>query len=125
MGITWFNGEPKEIVVTLTETNLTINKPGAQFFESANQVMLGYDLDRQVLLIRPLSKDEVLRGDIPEHSRYNISVNSSYCRVSNKAFMLRISKVFDLNYLDKGSKFKAVWISNKNILEVSLKEVVV
>lgn len=123
MSVTWFNGEPKEIVVTITQTNLTVNKSGVQFFEFANQVMLGYDKDKDVILIRPLSKDDVLRGDIPEHTRYNISVNASYGRIANKAFINRISTVFELDFEEKGTKFKAVWNKNTNILEVRLKEV--
>lgn len=123
MSVTWFNGEPKEIVVTITPINLTINKSGVQFFEFANQVMLGYDKDKDVILIRPLSKDDVLRGDIPEHTRYNISVNASYGRIANKAFINRISTVFELVFEEKGTKFKAVWNKNSNILEVRLKEV--
>lgn len=123
MSVTWFNGEPKEIVVTITPINLTVNKSGVQFFEFANQVMLGYDKDKDVILIRPLSKDDVLRGDIPEHARYNISVNASYGRIANKAFISRISTIFELDFEEKGTKFKAVWNKNSNILEVRLKEV--
>jgi len=123
MNITWFNGEPKEIVVTLTPIHLTINKPGTQFFETANQVMLGYDEGKQLLFIKPLSKSEVLRGDIPEHTRYNISINAYYGRITNKAFINRISNIFNLNLTEKGSKFRAQWIANMSLLEVSLKEV--
>ncbi|HLT00111.1 MAG TPA: hypothetical protein VK005_01325 [Acholeplasma sp.] len=123
MSITWFNGEPKEIVVTLTPIHLTINKPGTQFFETANQVMLGYDEKNQLLFIKPLSKNEVLRGDIPEHTRYNISINTSYGRITNKAFITKISSLFNLEFTDKGSKFRGQWISGQNMLEVSLKEV--
>ncbi len=122
MSITWFNGEPKEIIVTFTLVNLTINKPGAQFFETANQVMLGYDEDRKVILIKPLSKDEVMRGDISEHTRYNISINASYGRITNKAFMTRIAQLFDLKFDEKGTKYKGTWLSGKNLLEVQLKE---
>lgn len=122
MSITWFNGEPREIVVTFTLVNLTINKSGAQFFEKANQVMLGYDEERKVILIKPLSKDEVMRGDIPEHTRYNISINASYGRITNKAFMNRISQLFNLTLDDKGSKYRGTWLVGKNLLEVQLKE---
>lgn len=123
MNVTWFNGEPKEIIVTITPTNLTVNKSGVQFFEFANQVMLGYDKEKATVLFRPLSKDEVLRGDIPEHTRYNISVNASYGRIANKAFINRLTNVFDLKFGEKGTKFKAVWNNNLNVLEVRIKEV--
>ena len=35
-------------------------------------------MKKQSVLIKPLNKEEVLRGDIPEHARYNISLNVSY-----------------------------------------------
>lgn len=124
MSIIWFNEEPKEIIVTVTPVNITINKSGSQFFETANQVMLGYDMTKSIILIKPLSKDEVLRGDIPEHARYNISINSSYGRIANKAFITRISQLFNLELLDKGIKFKAIWKPNQVVLEVNLKEVI-
>jgi len=122
VSVTWFNGEPKEIVVTITATNLTINKPGAQFFETANKVMLGYDEDNKTVIIRPLSKGDVLRGDIPEHKRYNISVNATYGRITNKAFINRLSSVFNLEFDEKGTKYKAYWNKSASVLEVRLKE---
>ena len=124
MSIVWFNEEPKEIIVTLTPVNLTINKSGSQFFETANQVMLGYDLNKSLIIIKPLSKDDVLRGDIPEHARYNISINSSYGRIANKSFITRIIQLFNLDLLEKGTKFKAIWKPNQLLLEVNLKEVI-
>ncbi|WP_025724672.1 hypothetical protein [Acholeplasma granularum] len=123
MGVTWFNGEPKEIIVTLTHNSITINKSGSQLFEFANQVMLGYDVDKRLILIKLLSKDEVLRGDIPEHSRYNVSVNTSYGRITNKAFLTRIDSLFNLSLDEKGSKYRADWNKSLNVLEVYLEEV--
>lgn len=122
MSIEWFNEEPKEIIVTLTPVNITINKSGSQFFETANQVMLGYDKENQRMIIKPLSKDDVLRGDIPEHARYNISINSSYGRITNKAFLTRLIQLFNLDLKEKGTKFKAVWSQKSMLLEVTLKE---
>lgn len=84
--------------------------------------MLGYDLNRQVIIIKPLSKKEVIRGDIPEHTQYNISIGTTYARISNKAFLKRVEELFDLNLEDKGNKYKAIWRMNVNALEISLKE---
>lgn len=49
--------------------------------------MLGYDKDKDVILICFLLKDDVLRGDIFEYVRYNISVNVFYGRIVNKVFI--------------------------------------
>lgn len=123
MSITWFNDKAKDIVATITSKSITINKVGSQFFETANQVMLGYDLENKLLLIKPLSKKDVLRGDVPEHTRYNISMNVSYARISNKVFLEVVDDLFSLNLSDKGIKYKANWRMNRNVFEISLKEV--
>ncbi|MCR1808772.1 hypothetical protein [Haploplasma modicum] len=118
MSLTWFNDELKEIIVTVTTTQLTINKFGATFFEKANQVMLGYDPVKKIIAIKPLSKNDVMRGDIPEHTRYNVSLSSSYARITNKSFIKKVSDIFNLNPDKEGIKFKAIWKDNTELLEV-------
>lgn len=123
MSITWFSDESKDIYVTLTPIHITINKAGLQFFDSAYQVMLGYDKAKNVIIIKPLSKDDVTRGDIPEHAMYNISISSTYARITNKAFITKVIEIFNLNLDEKGSKYKARWRVNSGVLEVELKGV--
>lgn len=122
MSITWFNEQPKDILVTLTPQFITLNKPGVTYFDNAHQVMLGYDAEMYRIFIKPLTKTEAIRGDIPEHARYNITINSSYGRITNKAFMSHIEEIFHLGLTDKGNKFKAIWNNSKEMLEVLLKE---
>ena len=124
MSINWFNEQPKEIIVTISATNLTINKPGIQFFEKAHQVMLGYDQQRHLILIKPLTKDEAIRGDIPEHSRYNISISTSYARITNKSFIQTVLQVFNLTLDPKGTKFSSVFNNQSQLLEINLKGVI-
>lgn len=124
MSIVWYNEEAKDIVITLTAANLTINKAGSVYFESANQVMLGFDKTENTLVIKPLSKAAVLRGDIPEHTRYNITVKASYSRVANKPFIQKVASLFELKLDDKGTKFKANWLESKEMLVVLLKEAI-
>ncbi len=122
MSITWYNEQPKDIVVTLTPLNLTMNKPGITYFDNAHQVMLGFDQENYKILIKPLTKTEAIRGDIPEHTKYNITINSSYARITNKSFMSHMNQLFDLQLTDKGLKYKAEWIPSNRVLEVYLKE---
>lgn len=124
MGIVWFNEEEKEILVTLSPTQITINKIGAKFFENANQVMLGYDEERNYIIIKPLSKEDVLRGDIPEHARYNISNNVSYSRITNKLFLTKVIEIFNIKIENTAIKYHAYWRTNNDTLEISIKEVV-
>lgn len=122
MNITWFNDAAKNIVATLTSSSITLNKYGALYFESAYKVMLGYNSDEKVIFIRPLNKQEVIRGDIKEHTMYNISLNVSYARITNKLFLERVDNLFSLDLSDEGRKYKAIWKKNLNALEISLEE---
>jgi hypothetical protein len=122
MEITWFNERPKDLVVTLAAGNITLNKPATTFFENAYSVMLGFDKDKSIIVIKPLNKEESMRHDIPDKSKYKITVRSSYSRVTNKAFMDIISEMMGLNFENEVHKFKANWESKNHILIVDLKE---
>ena len=105
MSLIWFNDNLKDIYVTLTPNQLTINKFGASFFETANKVLLGFDIDREVVIIKPLSKDDVIRGDIPESSLFNVSMNVSYARITNKSFLGVVNETFSLKLPKEGYKY--------------------
>lgn len=122
MEITWFNERPKDLVVTLAAGNITLNKPATTFFENAYSVMLGFDKDKGIIVIKPLNKEESMRHDIPDKSKYKITVRSSYSRVTNKAFMDIIGEMMGLNFENEVHKFKANWESKNHIMIVDLKE---
>lgn len=122
MSLVWFNDNLKDIFATLTNTQITLNKYGATYLESANKVLLGYDAENSKIVIKPLSKDEVIRGDIPETSLYNVSISASYARVTNKAFLSTVIDLFDLDLPKEGFKYKTVWNEKNKVLEVLLKE---
>jgi len=122
MEITWFNEKPKDLVITLTAGNITLNKPATTFFENAYSVMLGFDKEKGIIVIRPLNKEETMRHDIPEKSKYKITVRTSYSRVTNKAFMDTIGEMLNLNFNTEVHKYKANWDAKNHILVVNLKE---
>lgn len=122
MSLVWFNDNLKDIFATLTNTQITLNKYGATYLESANKVLLGYDAENSKIVIKPLSKDEVIRGDIPETSLYNVSISASYARVTNKAFLSTVIDLFNLDLPKEGFKYKTVWNEKNKVLEVLLKE---
>ncbi|MDO9629587.1 MAG: hypothetical protein Q7I99_06775 [Acholeplasmataceae bacterium] len=122
MEITWFNEKPKDLVVTLAAGNITLNKPATVYFENAFSVMLGIDKMKKLIVIKPLSKAEAMRHDIPDSSKYRITVRSSYSRVTNKAFMDEICELAGLNLNVETHKFKATWNHKDQILLVDLKE---
>ena len=125
MGVLWFNEKPKEGVATITLGQITLNKPAASFFESAYNIMLGIDKEEKQVIIRPLTKAESLRRDIENTKKYRITVRYSYARVTNKAFVETIIKMFDLPLHEKESiKFPAIWDQKASLLKINLKDVV-
>lgn len=122
MEITWFNEKPKDCIVTLASGNITLNKPATTFFENAYSVMLGYEKQEKVIVIKPLSKAEAMRHDIPDSNKYKITVRSSYSRVTNKAFMERIAEIATIDLAHEPRKYKATWDHKNQILLVDLKE---
>ena len=122
MEITWFNEKPKDCIVTLAKGNLTLNKPATTFFENAYSVMLGYNKDKKTVFIKPLNKEHALRHDIPDSSKYRITVKSSYSRVTNKAFMEEIVSIADIDLENETKKYKANWNEKEQILVMDLKE---
>jgi hypothetical protein len=121
MDIDWFNERPKEVVVTLTSGNITLNKAATALFEKAYSVMLGTDTKNKLLVIKPLSKAEAMSHAIPDNRKYRITVRSSYSRITNKAFMEEIMELSGLNFNDEPHKFKANWNNKEQILVVDLK----
>lgn len=122
MEITWYNEKPKDCVVTLAPGIITLNKPATSFFESAYSVMLGIEKAKQLFIIKPLSKADAMRHDIPESNKYKITVRSSYSRVTNKAFVEELSDLFSIELSAIAKKYKATWDHKNELLIVDLKE---
>lgn len=122
MEINWFNGKPKDCVITVANGNLTLNKTATNYFETAYSVMLGYNKNEKLIFIKPLTKEEATKHDIPEKMKYRISVRSSYSRVANKAFVNEIAEFMHLDLDSKKYKYKADWHRQDKLLIVDLKE---
>lgn len=122
MEITWFNEKPKDCIVTIASGNITLNKAATNFFESAYSVLLGMERNQRLIVIKPLSKAEAIKHDIPESNKYKITVRSSYSRVTNKAFIDEISQLIGIDFNQETKKYKASWQSKDQLLMVDLKE---
>lgn len=122
MNITWFNEKPKDCIVTIGNGSITLNKPAVMFFENAYSVMLGTNIDGKIIIIKPLNKERALMHDIPDNSKYRITIRSSYGRITNKAFLKEIVDWFQIDVLNEVKKFKANWDHKNEILLVDLKE---
>lgn len=118
----WASKKPLDDIATLYEGNITLNKSATSYFESAYVVLLGLDRDQQLIAIKPVTKEEIGLGYIPEEQRHNITVKSSYSRISNKLFIKEVSELINLDFeASQAFKFKASWNKKDNALHIDLK----
>lgn len=121
MSFVWASKKPVDGVATLYESNITLNKAASTHFERAYSVLLGVDDDSMRIAVKPISKEEVDLGTIPEEKRHKITVRPSYARVSNKKFMKEVSKIANLNLANKKSyKFSTYWSREDSALIIDL-----
>lgn len=114
----WANKDQGSKLVTLYDSNITLNKGASVHFNHAYSVMLGLDEDSKLLAIKPINKTDFERGDIPREKLYRISIRSSYSRVSNKTFLTDLSQFLKLNFeQQKMFKFHCEWSeSDKSLI---------
>ena len=118
--ITWFNSDAKSknCIATISDSSITLNKYACDFIKNAYTVMLGLDYDKKLVYIKPLNKDQALRGTISQSNQYKITLRSSYGRVSNVDFIREIKSILCLESLIETKKFNAFWNENDETLEI-------
>lgn len=121
MAIVWFNEKPKDGIATLYEGNITLNKVAIENLCDAYSVMLGIDYEEKHIYIKPLTKDQDQRGDIPEKNKYKITIRASYGRITNKDFMGEISQLIKRD-LQTPVKCNTRWLENEKLLQINLRK---
>ena len=121
--IKWFDVDKKNknCIATIYDSNITLNKHACDMISSAYTVMLGIDYDNKMLFIKPLNKDIATRGDIPTSSQYNITIRSSYGRISNVDFIKEIKGILGVDSLKVNpKKFNVEFVDTTNTLKIDL-----
>jgi len=117
MGITWLNAKEREGVASFYSTNITLNTVASVPFEYAYRVQVGID-DQDNVVIQPLSKDRVERGDLDEYAIQKIAIKKSYSRISSTDIMKRIAQTLNMTLDETPRRFKTKWDDKENILHI-------
>jgi hypothetical protein len=108
MGLTWTTNDIATLTISLYETNITLNKAACKYFEDVNYVLLGYDDEKHMVAIKPISKDDIDNDIYPKNQLHRISLGKSYGRITNKSFIENISEMYHLDFKNNQCyKYKA------------------
>lgn len=117
MGITWFSLKEKTGTASFYATNITLNTIASVPFEYAYRVQVGMD-EKGNIVIQPLSKDRVIRGDLDEYAIQTIAVKKTYSRISSTSLMKHIGEALGMTFSDTPMKFETSWDDKENILTI-------
>lgn len=123
MSFIWASKKPKDGIATLYESNITLNKAASSHFENAYNVLLGLDPETKRIALKPITKEEVEIGAIPQEKRHKITVKASYARVSNKKFIKEVANLLEIDLTNNNSfKYKTKWSGEESLLIVDLNQ---
>ena len=122
MGIQWFSNT-FDGVVTLYETNITLNTVASSHFVNSYLTLIGFDSSNDTLVIKSLNKVEATSGSYNDQELHPISIKKSYGRVSGKNIIKNLLKYYPLDFQTKSlHKFPCEWDDMSKSLIVYLRE---
>ena len=117
MAVKWFSAREKSGTASFYNTNITLNIVASVPFEYAYRVQVGIDDDNNIV-IQPLSKERVERGDLDEYAIQKISIKKTYARISSTSLMKSIGDALGVEFSDSPMKYLTKWDEVENILTI-------
>lgn len=123
MNFVWNTNELNASVVSIYETNITLNTTACMHFENVNYVLLGIDYDNHCIGIKPVGRQAINDGIYPQDQLHKISRGKSYGRITNKPFIKELADLIPLDFNEKNVyKFKGTYDIVHEVLIVDYKE---
>ena len=119
--ITWLSTKDEIGSASLYASNITLNTVAMNRFTTAYRVMVGIDDNNNIILV-PLDKDRVLRGDLKEEQLQKISSKKTYSRISSSSLMRQIGNRLNIAFSSTPIKCETRWDDNNNVLILKIKE---
>lgn len=121
MNVEWFTNE-KEKIATIYETNITFNTVAANYFKNTYSTLIGFDLEENCLLVKPISKEEASIRNLSDDSLHAMSIKPSYGRINGKGLIKKLCYYFPIDFeLSKAHRYMCEWNSTENLLKIYLK----
>jgi len=119
----WVSRKKSDEVATIYENNITLNKSATTYLEKAYVVLLGIDKEQHLIAIKPIRKGDTELEYIPKEQRHNITIKSSYSRISNKRFISDITEIVPMDFEKQNFyKFSSYWSEVEQSLIIDLKK---
>lgn len=121
MPITWFTSKEEKGSVSFYSNYLTLNTVACSLLGDPYKVEVGCDPSRNALLIKPISKERYLRGDLDENLLLPFNRKASYGRVASVQLLNRIQETFHLKLGKSPLKAEAVYDVKEGCLVIAMK----
>lgn len=122
MDVQWFS-KSFSGVVSIYETNITLNTVASNHFKNAYSTIIGFDKSNNTLIIKALDKEEAVLPKYNASDLHRISIRPSYGRINGKGIIKNINKFFKLDFNKKKQyKFKCEWDPSHKFLIVYLEK---
>lgn len=118
--IEWWSAKDKRGQATLYTSNITLNKVASVPFEFAFRVQVGLDENKNVI-IEPLAKERVERGDLDEYNLLEIKIKPSYSRICSTGLMSFIANSLGIVLSNEPLRFETEWDEPNNHLIIFTK----
>ena len=115
--IKWFNVKAKNGVATLYTNNITLNTTAMYPFDIAHKVQVGLSEEGNIV-IQPLTKAVVEKGDLDESCLLKIERHKSFARISSVSLMKQISESLNIELGKSPLQYETAWDSEQNILTI-------
>jgi hypothetical protein len=115
MKITWFDAKERAGQASLTASYITLNAQASVPFAYAYKVQVGVD-EKGNIVVQPLSKERVLRGDLDEYQLQDIALKKSYARICGRELMRSIAKAASLSLDNQAKAYETEWKEAENLL---------
>lgn len=115
--IEWWTSKEKRGQATLYSSNITLNKIASVPFEFAYRVQVGMDENKNIV-IEPIVKERVERGDMDEYNLLEIKIKPSYSRICSTDLMSFISKAIGVSLGKDPVKYETEWEEENNHLVI-------
>lgn len=120
MNVEWFSND-KQKIATINDNNITLNTVAANYFKDIYSTLIGFDIESNILLIKPITKDEVTTRNILPSDLHTISIKPSYGRINGKSIIKKLCTYFPIDFsVKKAYRYICEWSNEEKLLKIYL-----